>query len=69
MQSVLDTHPLHSSASTAVTTCTVCAWCGTLISDGLLHDGYLSHGICLECDALSVASEDELHALEAAACS
>ena len=69
MQTVLDTHTLHSTASTTVTTCTVCAWCSTLISDGLLHDGYLSHGICLDCEALLVASDEELRTLEAAACS
>jgi hypothetical protein len=49
--------------------CTVCAWCSTLISAGLLHDGYLSHGICLDCEALLAASDEELHTLEAAACS
>jgi hypothetical protein len=34
-----------------LTICTVCAWCGALISDGLLPDGYLSHGICPDCTA------------------
>jgi hypothetical protein len=33
----------------ALTICTVCAWCGTLISDGLLPDGYLSHRVCTNC--------------------
>ncbi len=69
MQPVFDTHTLHSTASTTVTTCTVCAWCSTLISDGLLHDGYLSHGICRDCEALLAASKEELHTLEAAASS
>jgi hypothetical protein len=67
MQTVLDSHTVHSTCSTTVTTCTVCAWCSTLISDGLLHDGYLSHGICLDCEALLAASDEELRTLEAAA--
>ena len=57
---VLGSSGVRSSASLArpaggvvagLTTCTVCAWCGALISDGLLPDGYLSHGICSECTA------------------
>jgi hypothetical protein len=43
-----------------LTTCTVCAWCGALISDGLLPDGYLSHGICSDCTAKEIATEIEL---------
>jgi hypothetical protein len=69
MRTLLNTQTRLATSVTTVTTCTVCAWCGTLISDGLLHDGYLSHGICVECEALWVASEEELRALEAAACS
>jgi hypothetical protein len=69
MQTLLNTHHLHSTASATVTTCTVCAWCSTLISDGLLHDGYLSHGICLDCEALLAANDEELRTLAAAACS
>jgi hypothetical protein len=68
MQTLLNTYLRHSTASVAVTTCTVCAWCSTLISDGLLHNGCLSHGICLDCEALLAASDEELRNLEAAAC-
>jgi len=69
MQTLLNAHQVHSTASATVTTCTVCAWCNTLISDGLLHDGYLSHGICLDCEVLLAARDEELRTLEAAACS
>jgi hypothetical protein len=57
---VLGSSGVRSSASlgrpsggvvAGLTTCTVCAWCGALISDGLLPDGYLSHGICSDCTA------------------